>query len=590
MNYQLTAVSYLFFFSTILSMAFGIWLLYKKFGYGANYLAYGQIIVSVWAFAGGMEVTSLSLDLKIFWSKVEYLGIATSPLAYFLFTLEYTQLGKWISRFKIILLLIFPIGIIIAAFTNDMHHGLWPNVILTPDGKYAIYSQGPLFWMNVIYQYGILILGLLLLVLSLNRMSSFYRPQILIFIGASTLPHIANILYVFRLLPIQGLDITPISFILMWIIITIGILRYRVFDLVPLARKQILETIPDPIIVVDHEDRIIDVNPALEEITGRNNRNIVGIHLNEVLPWLETYFTKNPLQKEQSLETTILINGSPMHYDIKSNLIFSSQGSFKGRIIVFRDITKRKLAEESLVTANKNLKTEIYDKERAISDLDAFSRTVAHDLKNPINSLITAGELLENGIRELYPDGLELARIIGESGYRMARIVDELLLLASIGKIKIDKSPLDMKIILLEVRNRLQRMIEEYNATIIEPETWISSYGHQAWIEEVWANYISNGIKYGGKPAVLILKAERIENGFIRYSIQDNGNGLPDEEISKLFMEFLRYSSLNIEGHGLGLSIVKRIVDKLDGHVSVTSENVPGKGCVFSFSLPELDK
>jgi PAS domain S-box-containing protein len=587
MNYQLSAISYLFFISTILTLSFGFWLLSRRYGSAATYLAIGQIIVAFWTFAGGMEVTSLSLDLKIFWSKVSYLGIATAPLSYFLFTLEYAQLGKWINLRKVITLLILPLIVIVAAFTNNEHHLFWPAVHLTTDGKFAIYSQGPVFWLNVTYQYGLLIVGLIVLVMSLHRMSAFYRPQIIIFIGASTLPHIANIMYVFRLLPMQGLDITPLAFILMWIIIGFGIVRYRVFDLVPLARKQILETIPDPVIVLDHEDRIIDMNPALEEITGRKNKAIIGIAINEVLPWLRSYISKNEREKEQSLETSILINGIAKHYDIKSRLIHNSQGAFKGRILVFRDITKRKDAEDLLLSANEKLKKEIFNKERAISDLDAFSRTVAHDLKNPIYSLITAGELLEQGMVATYPEGLELAKIIGESGFRMARIVDELLLLASVGKANIEKKTLDMQIILLEVRNRLQRMLSEYNAIIIEPEEWISSYGHQAWIEEVWVNYLSNAIKYGGNPPILTLRAERVEIGYVRYSVQDNGNGLSNDKMATMFREFLRYSSLNIEGHGLGLSIVKRIIDKLDGKVSATSENLPGKGCIFSFSLPD---
>jgi PAS domain S-box-containing protein len=562
--------------------------MYKQFGHGANYLAIGQVIVAFWAFAGGMEVTSLTLELKILWSKISYLGIAIAPLSYFLFTLEYAQLGSWINRKKVVILMVLPIIVIITVFTNDLHHLFWPKVELTPDNKFAIYSQGPVFWINVIYQYSLLLSGLMVLLISLNRMSIFYRPQLLVFIGASTLPHLANILYVFRLLPIKGLDITPICFILMWVIIALGIIRFGIFDLIPLARKQILETIPDPVIVLDHEDRIIDMNPALEEITGRKNKSIAGILVNEVLPWLNSYISQGLEENEQTLETSILINGKPKHYDIKSKLIFSNKGAFKGRIIVFRDVTKRKTAEDSLIITNQKLKTEIHEKEQAIADLDAFARTVAHDLKNPINSLITSSELIKEGINDIYPEGIQLAKIIGESGYRIARIVDELLLLASIGKIKIEKKPQDMKIILLEVRNRLERMIQEYNATIIEPAEWISSYGYDAWIEEVWFNYINNGIKYGGRPPVLILKAERSEKGYVCYSIQDNGNGLSGEEISKLFREFLRYNSEKIEGHGLGLSIVKRIIDKLDGHVSVTSENIPGQGCIFSFSLPEI--
>jgi signal transduction histidine kinase len=107
--------------------------------------------------------------------------------------------------------------------------------------------------------------------------------------------------------------------------------------------------------------------------------------------------------------------------------------------------------------------------------------------------------------------------------------------------------------------------------------------GYGPWLEEVWANYVSNGIKYGGTPPCLELGATMTGNGRVRFWVRDNGPGLPPEKLAVLFTEFIRLSELQIEGHGLGLSIVQRIISKLGGRVGVESEL--GQGSEFYFVL-----
>ena len=133
----------------------------------------------------------------------------------------------------------------------------------------------------------------------------------------------------------------------------------------------------------------------------------------------------------------------------------------------------------------------------------------------------------------------------------------------------------------------LSHIIEERRAEIILPESWPTAVGYGPWIEEVWANYLSNGLKYGGKPPRLQLGGEELVNGSIRYWVKDNGSGLSPEEQGKLFQAFSRVHSDSIQGHGLGLSIVGRIVKRLGGKAGVESES--GRGSLFYFTLPALD-
>ncbi len=139
-----------------------------------------------------------------------------------------------------------------------------------------------------------------------------------------------------------------------------------------------------------------------------------------------------------------------------------------------------------------------------------------------------------------------------------------------------------------QAQRRLRLMIAEYQGEIILPETWPVSLGHAPWIEEVWTNYLSNGLKYGGQPPRLELGATPQLDGMIRFWARDNGPGLTLEAQATLFAEFTRLDKVRAKGHGLGLSIVRRIMDKLGGQVGVESKI--GQGSVFYFTLPSAEK
>ncbi|MDP3435452.1 MAG: HAMP domain-containing sensor histidine kinase [Bacteroidota bacterium] len=131
-------------------------------------------------------------------------------------------------------------------------------------------------------------------------------------------------------------------------------------------------------------------------------------------------------------------------------------------------------------------------------------------------------------------------------------------------------------------------MIQEKKAKIAIPEVWPEVLGYEAWVEEVWLNYISNAIKYGGTPPVIELGSEMLDGQKVKFWIKDNGKGLSDDDRALLFNKFTRLDTLRAEGNGLGLSIAKRIIEKLHGEVGVDSNNIPGEGCTFYFILPKV--
>jgi signal transduction histidine kinase len=168
---------------------------------------------------------------------------------------------------------------------------------------------------------------------------------------------------------------------------------------------------------------------------------------------------------------------------------------------------------------------------------------------------------------------------------RLCSIIDELLLLAGVRRMQVSVQPLDMKVLVAEATDRLEQLIRQTGATVVTQKTWPVVTGHGAWVVHVWCNYISNAVKYSGPAAHLSLGGETTADGLrARFWVQDRGAGLDAEKQAQLFVPFTRISSVRATGHGLGLSIVRRIMDKLGGSVGV--ESTPGAGSKFWFELP----
>ena len=222
-------------------------------------------------------------------------------------------------------------------------------------------------------------------------------------------------------------------------------------------------------------------------------------------------------------------------------------------------------------------------------DLDAFAHTVAHDLKNPLHLIIGFAETVLEADESLTPDERAGALLnIARSARKMNNIVDELLLLAEVRKTQVVLQPIDLARIVADAQQRLMDMIDDSRAEIIMPAAWPVVLGHAPWVEEVWVNYLSNALKYGGQPPCVELGADVLPDGMVRLWVRDNGHGLSPDIRLRLFTPFTRLEQVRARGHGLGLSIVRRIVEKMGGQVGVESGE-SGAGSLFYFTLPQLD-
>jgi two-component system sensor histidine kinase/response regulator len=219
-------------------------------------------------------------------------------------------------------------------------------------------------------------------------------------------------------------------------------------------------------------------------------------------------------------------------------------------------------------------------------ELNEFVHILAHELKNPLSSMIGFVSLIDQYYDKMNTEDIrENVRTSIEIGHHMKAMIDGLLLLAKIdAEVDAEMTVLDMKLIMEEVTQSLSSVIRDYGANIYFPQEWPLTKGYSSWVKEVWMNYISNAIKYGGSPPVIQISADVTDNAYVKFWVQDNGTGLSVEEQQMLFRPFVRLRRHEAEGNGLGLRIVKKIMERLEGNILLESEI--GKGSRFGFTLP----
>ncbi len=570
---------------TALAALITIMLLWKfRKSLEVKFLIYLEIFVAIWATTYAVEFSANELSLKILWSKLSYFGIAFLPLSYFLFTTAFSQKNKFITTKNIALFSVIPVITIGLILTNDSHYLVWSDITLDEIHNMAIYHHGVWFWVFFGYSQLLIFTGLFNLVDSIFRFTSYYKSQISILLVASLFPIAGNLVYVTNLNPYPGFDWTPVSFVLTGLIIALGIFRYRMFDIVPLAKTKLFETMNDGVIVVNSEGIIEDCNPAAYQIFNRQKQSIIRKAFKDEFAEHEI-LVDSVFNKLSCIQFEINNAGKTNFYQVQISPIFRNN-KFSGNLLVIHDITSIRNTEEELKKTNNQLLIEIEKREKLIEELDTFAHTVAHDLRNSLGSIFSASEIMEEIIKENDKNLLfELTNLINYSAGKSIQITHELLLLATTKKQNIERSELKMNDIFEEAKKQLEELIKESNAKIIEPETWPYVIGYAPWIEEVWTNYLSNAIKYGGTPPFIEIGVEKQGNGQILFWIKDNGNGITPEDQKKLFKNFVRLDPRKAEGYGLGLSIIKKIVEKLDGKVGIHSKG-NGDGSKFYFTLP----
>jgi signal transduction histidine kinase len=537
------------------------------------------VAIAIWSVFYAFEIGATSLETKTLWAQFQYIGIALIPFGWFLLAMGYSGREAWLTRRRVGTLLIIPVLTIFLAFTNELHGLHWSNITLNNAGPFTVFSgvYGPTWWMFFIYSYALIFLGSLVLFLEFQKAYAAYRNQLIVLLLAPILPWIANFVYVFRINPIPQLDLGPFAFSVSVLIIGIGILRFQLFDLVPVSHASVIEAMLTPAVIVDAKERVVAINLAARDAFLKNGSDPIGLPVRGIFTWWQHLHPESIKALESQLELKMKTGNLTRYFDAQLSPIRNRSQVLVGELVILRDITSDKLVKEAMALAQ--VKSE-------------FLAKVGHELRTPLTGILGITEMLEYGVYgQISDEQKEAIQLVIQSAQQLIRLVNDLLEQTNFERGSFLLMNTDYSI--LELVEQLKVSLEKLAlskglvlSTEISADIPQRIRGDPLRVYQILANLVENAIKYtnSGRVKVCIY---RQDESHIAFEVSDTGIGIPIELQEVIFDPFKQINSSRTGedfGYGLGLSIVKQLVKMMEGEILI--ESMPGKGSTFTAILP----
>ena len=342
---------------------------------GALLFALFVLAGAIWSFFWILEIGSPLLGSKILWAKLENIGILSTGVLWIAFVLDYTGNPWWRRPRNLILLSMAPLITLLLVCTNEWHGWYYSNIynINTSFGEVTVWQHGWWFWVSSVYQYALILWGAIILWRFGLRKRTYGKQVVALNIGIMV-PILGNIAYIFSSNLIGGVDFTPIALAVSQIIYTVTIFRYGFLDLAVVARRASFNSIPDGIIVVDAASCIADINEAAEMIMGLLKESALGKPLEELWPGLYAVISRMDFGEHSEMDPGLC--GNAPHLNISLTKLGGKKGAGSGKLIILRNITQQKVAEEILREREQYFRTVLDSLRAGVVTMDAQTHQI----------------------------------------------------------------------------------------------------------------------------------------------------------------------------------------------------------------------
>jgi PAS domain S-box-containing protein len=535
-------------------VAFVTWISRERAG--ARPLTAFLIAASFWSVAEGLSVATAGSGPAQFWTQVGLSLSVVIPLAWLATVLEYTGNGDWLRPRTLALLAVEPLLFVGLVWTNASHSLVWTSTQTVLVESFVTYSLdfGIALWAHQVYSYMLVTVGAVLLVWLVLRTDAPFRGQSTALLAAITLPMAGNAVYLFRLVP-PGVDPTAIGYVLSGIVIAVAMFRQQLFDLAPIARELGRETaltdLDDSVIILDDDDRIVDVNPAAEQLLDVDVEPSLGRTLEAVSPELAGAITGDTEETELQLER----DGRVRYYDVRVSPLYHGRGILSGRVLSLRDVTERRRREQRL---------------------DVLNRLLRHNLRNELNVVRGNIELA----RQQTADETTSERLASATD-----TIDEIVQRSEkIGAFSRTDGGAGVKAVDIGTQLAAESDLDRDSVALDVPEGLFVTGGPS--LSLAFRELVTNAIEHNrGEPAVTVTVDKiRTDDSYVVVEVRDNGPGIDEQEwqtIAEGEETPLRHAS------GIGLWLVTWIVEQYGGRLSF--ENT-ADGCAARVWLPRADR
>jgi PAS domain S-box-containing protein len=553
---------------------------------GAKPFATLMLALAVWSGCYALSLISEPLPVKVFWLNWTYLGIVTIPTSWLLLALQYSGYDGWLTRRRLLLFALIPLLTLLVIWTNAFHELFRSNTVINDLGMLTA-TKEPAFWLHTAYSYVLLLLGSFFLVREALRLRHLYRGQAGMMLLGALVPWFGNVLSIFDIVPLFDLDLTPFAFLLTGGAISWCLFRYRLLDILPVARDTIIESMDDGVMVLDAQNRVVDINPAACAFIGHTAHEVVGQPVRQALSGYPELIERYHDVTATRDEIVIYNSGQQQSFDLRISPLYDRAGRYTGRLIVLRNITRLTQATRELYQAKEAA-------EAANRAKSAFIRNMSHELRTPLTAIIGYNDLIR-----FQAEQLELADIrsdaerIRVASANLLGLINGLLDLSRIeaGKVELIPEIFDLTELLDEVATTVEPLAlqNENTLRITATEDLGMLYTDRAKVRQILINLLHNAAKFTNQGQIELAAQRTVMQGqaLISLRISDTGIGIESEQMRNLFQVFTQGDatiSRAYGGTGLGLALSRHFCQMLGGTIEVASQS--GNGSTFTVTLP----
>jgi signal transduction histidine kinase len=553
-------------------------------------MAYAWLCVSVGIYAifYGLEILSSTLERAMLWSVMQYFGISFLPALALIFSVQFTGHGHWLKGWRIAVPWVIPAITMVLKITDRFHGLIYEKVSAEVLHGLLVLdiSGGSWYWVHIGYINLAMLVAVVLMIRQLIYSTETFRAQAVILLMGALAPWSGHLFYVTGG-SYLGLDLSPFFFSVFGLMVAVGIYRYGLFDLAPIAREHVFTDMLDAIVVVDPQHRIIDHNTMAEKLfpqpggfsTGKPAADFFKSYPT-IIQFLKTGGERNEISFDPKTDPTV--------YLLEKTPVFNKKRILLGYIFSFKNITTIKQAEEALIKAKQQ--AEFANKAKS-----EFLANMSHEIRTPMNAILGFTEALSGKLKD--PAHKKMIESVASSGKLLMSLLNDLLDLSKIeaGQLLMHPRQVNLPGIVEEIQTLFEDALEKKGLSMqTETSEDFPAVLHldEMRIRQVFFNLVGNAVKFtnrGGIRIELDFAADDHYRGTLKIRVADTGIGIPEnikEEIFKAFYQQAGVLTKEFGGAGLGLAISRRLIEKMEGELSV--ESSVGEGSVFTIVIPDL--